>query len=286
MKQSVAWCIFYGVGIIGTLLGYGVLQERIMTRDYGGVLFSYSVFLVLCNRLAAVICAFFMAVVKREPLGNQAPLWKYLIISLSNVFASTCQYEALRYVSFAVQMLGKSFKMMPVMLWGIVIMRKNYGLRDWMVALLVTGGVTEFLLTGPTDSKVDQNSSFRGFVLLVLFLALDGLTSTMQEKLFKEHKVSKYNQCAYVNLLSAIVSLITLVTSGTLFPALSFASDHQQFVLDTAIFCACAVTSQFFIYSQVKEYGALVLAATMNTRQVISILVSLSEAISPFTTYL
>lgn len=78
--------------------------------------------------------------------------------SLSNVLATTCQYEALKYatsmqvccpcpqvarqrrfecstgqlapyvafssltqVSFPVQMLGKSFKMMPVMLWGIVI---------------------------------------------------------------------------------------------------------------------------------------------------------------------
>jgi len=37
---------------------------------------------------------------------------------------------------------------------------------------------------------------------------------------------------------------------------------------------AAAVAGQFFIYSQVKEFGALVLAATMNLRQVTSILVS------------
>merc|ERR1712228_125865 len=35
-----------------------------------------------------------------------------------------------------------------------------------------------------------------------------------------------------------------------------------------------AVGGQYFIYSQVKEFGALVLAATMNMRQVISIMVS------------
>ena len=34
------------------------------------------------------------------------------------------------------------------------------------------------------------------------------------------------------------------------------------------------VTGQFFIYSLVKEFGALVLAATMNLRQVLSILTS------------
>ena len=31
---------------------------------------------------------------------------------------------------------------------------------------------------------------------------------------------------------------------------------------------------RFFIYSQIKEFGALVFAATMNVRQVVSILVS------------
>ena len=130
-----------------------------MTVPYDGVLFKYSVFLVLCNRLAAVIFGLAMAVAKGEKLTNQAPLWKYLIVSLSNVYASTCQYEALKYVSFAVQMLGKSFKMMPVMIWGMIISGKSYGLRDWGVALAVTLGCTEFLMTGPTNSKVDSGNS-------------------------------------------------------------------------------------------------------------------------------
>lgn len=36
------------------------------------------------------------------------------------------------------------------------------------------------------ERKVDTGNSFKGFVLLGGFLALDGLTSTFQEKLFKE----------------------------------------------------------------------------------------------------
>eukprot|EP00408_Alexandrium_pacificum_P010798 CAMPEP_0171224578 /NCGR_PEP_ID=MMETSP0790-20130122/36362_1 /TAXON_ID=2925 /ORGANISM="Alexandrium catenella, Strain OF101" /LENGTH=126 /DNA_ID=CAMNT_0011690581 /DNA_START=10 /DNA_END=387 /DNA_ORIENTATION=- len=105
------WCVFYASGIIGMLVVYGVLQERIMTVPYGDDTFTFSVFLVFCNRLAAVIFAVAMAAANREHFGNGAPLWKYLIVSLSNVFASTCQYESLKYVSFVVQMLGKSFKM-------------------------------------------------------------------------------------------------------------------------------------------------------------------------------
>eukprot|EP00434_Breviolum_minutum_P014712 symbB.v1.2.012972.t1/scaffold908.1/size153097/5 len=138
-----AWCAIYGLGIIGSLVLYGIFQEGIMTVPYDGQLFTFSVFLVLCNRLAAVIFAVIMAQVKGESMVNQAPLWKYLIVSLSNVYASSCQYEALKYVSFAVQMLGKSFKMMPVMIWGMIISGKSYSLRDWTVALAVTLGCTE-----------------------------------------------------------------------------------------------------------------------------------------------
>ena len=67
------------------------------------------------------------------------------IVSLSNVIASTCQYEALKHVSFVVQlpggtgmarvyevlrapwlrMLGKSFKTIPVMIWEVVVSGKR-----------------------------------------------------------------------------------------------------------------------------------------------------------------
>ncbi|CAJ1367317.1 unnamed protein product [Effrenium voratum] len=254
-----------------------------MTVAYDGQLFKYSVFLVLCNRLAAVAFALVMAKMKGESMANEAPLWKYLIVSLSNVYASSCQYEALKYVSFAVQMLGKSFKMMPVMIWGMIIAGKSYGMRDWTVAFAVTLGCTEFLMTGPTHSKVDSANSFKGFLLLGGFLALDGLTSTFQEKLFKEHKTTKYNQMLYINLLSATVSIITLLATGDLAPALAFGMEHPQFWLDSALLSCSAVASQFFIYSQIKEFGALVFAATMNVRQVVSILVSYAKYSNPVT---
>jgi len=215
-----------------------------------------------------------MALAKTESFRPAAPWWKYLAISLSNVFASMCQYEALKYVSFAVQMLGKSFKMMPVMVWGMMISGKRYSSLDWYVAFAVTGGVTEFLLTGPTESSSATANSIKGFMLLLAFLGLDGLTSTMQEKLFKEHKTTKYNQMMYVNGLSATVSLCTLLTTGTFFPAVNFFFTQPQFMVDTVTLSVSAVSGQFFIYSQVKEFGALVFAATMNVRQVVSIVAS------------
>jgi len=270
----IFWCSFFAAGIIGTLVVYGVQQEKIMQVPYSGELFTISAFLVFANRSCNFAFGLGMAFAKGETLLPQAPFWKYLIISGSNVSATTCQYEALKYVSFAVQMLGKSFKMMPVMIWGILVSKKRYTLFDWLVAAAVTGGVTMFLLTGPISSPDEGSSSVKGLMLLVLFLALDGLTSTMQEQVFSQHKSSKYNQILWVNLFSAIVSFITLLVSQTLGPSLAFCGAHSGFVKDLFLLSASAFASQWFIYSMVQSFGALAFAATMNVRQVVSIVVS------------
>jgi len=123
--RDVFMLAFYGCGIVGMLAVYGILQERIMTVSYDDEMFRHSVFLVLCNRLVAVVFASVLASMHKESLANKAPLRFYLIVSLSNVIASTCQYEALKHVSFVVQMLGKSFKTIPVMIWGVVVSGKR-----------------------------------------------------------------------------------------------------------------------------------------------------------------
>jgi len=253
---------------------YGILQERLMTIPYGGELFQVSTYLVLCNRLVNCAYASTMMAVNREDVVNKAPLWKYMIVSLSNVAATTCQYEALKYVSFPVQMLGKSFKMMPVMIWGIMLSGKAYTWLDWGIAACVTLGVTEFLMTGNISAPADQGNSLWGLLLLVGFLACDGLTSTMQEKLFKEYRTTKFNQMLYVNACSAGTSLIALLASGHLSSCIAFTFAHGEFARDVMLLSTSAAGSQYFIYAQVLEFGALVFAATMNVRQVVSIIVS------------
>jgi len=166
--------------------------------------------------------------------------------------------------------------MMPVMMWGMIVSGKRYSATDWLIAGAVTGGVTEFLMTGPISSNDDSSSKY-GLLLLGGFLFLDGFTSTFQEKLFKEHVTSKYNQMLYINLGSCIISSFTLIASGRISHAIGFAASHPAFVWDSMTLSASAVGGQWFIYSQVKEFGALVFAATMNVRQVVSILISYAK---------
>ena len=105
-------------GVIGSLVVYGVLQEK-MSCEYGGERLSSSVFLFVMDRIGALVFAVITAVLHGESLMYVALLWRYVAVSVFNVSASACQYEMLKYLSFPVQILGESFKMMSVMVWGM-----------------------------------------------------------------------------------------------------------------------------------------------------------------------
>lgn len=116
---------FFGLQISYVL--WGVTQENLMTTEYKLGKFKSSSFCVFANRLLALVISF-LIVVSRKYFSNQnqaheknkvikeVPFYYYAPSSLSNTMSSWAQYEALKYVSFPIQVLSKSCKIIPVML--------------------------------------------------------------------------------------------------------------------------------------------------------------------------
>eukprot|EP00172_Hildenbrandia_rubra_P003124 Plantae.Rhodophyta-Hildenbrandia_rubra.ctg46308.p1 GENE.Plantae.Rhodophyta-Hildenbrandia_rubra.ctg46308~~Plantae.Rhodophyta-Hildenbrandia_rubra.ctg46308.p1 ORF type:complete len:121 (+),score=9.65 Plantae.Rhodophyta-Hildenbrandia_rubra.ctg46308:193-555(+) len=77
-------------------------------------------------------------------LKSTAPLHKYMMVSVSNVIATSCQYEALKWITFPTQTLAKCAKMMPVMIWGTLMSRKRHKLVDYGAAVGVMVGRAVF----------------------------------------------------------------------------------------------------------------------------------------------
>jgi adenosine 3'-phospho 5'-phosphosulfate transporter B2 len=159
--------LFCVVGIMGSFLLYGLLQERIMTQPYGdGEMFRSSAFLVLNNRIVAMIIAFSWMIYNKEPLASAAPIYKCMGISVSNTAATFCQYEALKYVSFPTQTLGKCGKMIPVLILGTIFLNKTHSWKEILVAFLVTLGCVLFVLTGVSPSSQFSQGIPSSFFLL------------------------------------------------------------------------------------------------------------------------
>lgn len=189
-KQSNAfifiWCF---VGLQGSYLIWGVLQEKIMTTTYTigpnlidqhvnatlqasrTITFHDSQFLVFINRVIAFVLAIFAIIYHSRPsriskvratnrishtpevIKPQAPLYEFVYCSLSNILSSWCQYEALKYVSFPTQVLSKSCKIIPVMLLSKIMLRKRYQYIDYLCALVLSMGMFVFLVNQPPDLK-------------------------------------------------------------------------------------------------------------------------------------
>ena len=164
------------IGLMGFFIMYGILQERIMTVpfDEEGTMFTNSAFLVLNNRVVAALCALFILYYRGEEIRPAAPIWKFSGISISNSLATLCQYEALKYISFPTQTLGKCGKMIPVMIVGTIISGKRYSLKDYGAAFSHLD-VSYFFFLGTLEVVIHPNQILLGdyFWSQVIFFAMD-----------------------------------------------------------------------------------------------------------------
>ncbi|KAL5082467.1 hypothetical protein RYX36_010888 [Vicia faba] len=269
--------IFAVSGIMLTLVTYGVLQEKIMRIPYGveKEYFKYSLFLVFCNRIMTSAVSAGSLLATLDPV---APIYKYSLVSVSNILTTTCQYEALKYVSFPVQTLAKCAKMIPVMVWGTIIMQKRYKGPDYLLAFLVTLGCSVFILY-PAGTDLSPYSRGRentvwGVLLMGGYLGFDGFTSTFQDKMFRGYDMEIHNQIFYTTLCSCILSLTGLIVQGQMILSVEFVYRHHDCFFDIALLSTVATISQFFISYTIRTFGALTFATIMTTRQLVSIMLS------------
>jgi len=173
--------------------------------------------------------------------------------------------------------------MIPVMIIGSFISGKKYSKEDYASALLISLGSLIFLMSGSyashatttDDSSSSSSSSYYamfGLLLVLLYLFFDGFTSTLQEKMFSGYTMSTYQQMLYTNAISVLFSVIAL--RSDLFTCIHFSIKHPDFFLHSLGLSLCAALGQVLIYTTIKEFGALIFATIMTTRQLLNIILS------------
>ena len=104
---------------------------------------------------------------------------------------------------------------MPVMLWGSLYSGKRYKASDYAHACVITLGCTVFIMTGSVASRAQQALSggresggggagmgdggevwftLIGAALMIVYLGVDGLTSTWQDGLFQRYSMGICDQ--------------------------------------------------------------------------------------------
>ncbi|XP_041351545.1 adenosine 3'-phospho 5'-phosphosulfate transporter 1-like isoform X2 [Gigantopelta aegis] len=272
--------MFCFVGLQITYLTWGVLQERIMTHEYGktettpGEFFKNSTFLVFVNRILAFLISLIVIFFRKQP-EHTAPLYKYSYSSFSNIMSSWFQYEALKFVSFPTQVLAKASKVIPVMLMGKVVSKKTYEYYEYFTAVLISVGVSMFLLTsGDVTRHRDTVTTFSGVVLLVGYMLFDSFTSNWQGELFTHYKMSSVQMMAGVNMFSCLLTTVALAEQGGFLESSGFMFRHPEFILHSVLLSICSAAGQLFIFYTISSFGPVTFVIIMTVRQGLAIFLS------------
>jgi len=274
-SQTALKLVFCVVGLLSSFLSWGLLQERIMTTEYATGRFQSSNFMVFCSRSFGLMVAIAVVNFTEQP-RLKAPFYQYSFTSLSNVMSSWCQLEALKYLSFPTQVLGKSSKMIPVMIMGKVISKKKYPYYEYGVAVVILFGVAMFILSENSEKagSSEQETTAAGLFLLIGYLTFDSFTSQWQGHLFRQYEMSSYQMMVGVNTFSASLTLLSLIQTGELFSSISFLMNNPLCAEHIAAFAVCGATGSMFIFYTIKNFGPLVFTMIMVTRQLVAIVLS------------
>lgn len=272
------------LGLQGSYLAWGVLQENIMTQSYGieedgsEARFKTSQFLIFVNRVTALVISFIITRFCSEQPKHVAPLFKYSFTSMSNIMSSFFQLEALKYVSFPTQVLAKASKVIPVMIMGKFVQGTTYPAWEYGIACCLSLGVAVFMFSkAEEDGKApdeDKTTSFSGIICLCGYMVFDSFTSNYQSSLFKTYKMSKFQMMFGINLFSCIFTCWSLVLQGEFWGPIAFAMRWPTFMWHIGLNSCTSATGQLFIFHTISTYGPLIFTIIMTTRQIASIILS------------
>jgi len=273
------------LGIYATFLGYGILQERMYTHEYGEKKerFNHSLFLVFFQCIGNAVFALAAGLFTRSKTPEaKVPATAYFFMSASYIGAMFSSNLALGYMSYPAQALAKSCKLIPVMLSRFILMREvKYSAREVVQVIAITAGIGVFMLGAEGgggghggSSKKERETSWLGLALCIFSLALDGYTGPAQERLNKAHKLSMSTMMFYLNAWAVLLVAVALVLTGQMQTGIAFCVNNPAILPEAALFSLCAAAGQALILYTLLQFNSLVVVTVTTTRKFFTILLS------------
>ncbi|EPZ33495.1 UAA transporter [Rozella allomycis CSF55] len=282
------------LGVYACFLTWAILQEKLTSVAYihklpNGLLeskkFKYFIFMNAVQAFAAVIVAGIYIGVKKDGFGkiSKRTIFEYARVSLSATMASPFGYASLKHISYPTMILGKSCKLVPVMLMSLFVNKRRFEWFKYVTVLLITIGVSGFMLNdnavNNSTGKSGKSTSLFGLFLLFINLFVDGLTNSWQDRLFFTFNVKASQLMFFMNAFAFTFMTIYLgmpfVSNNELYEALNFISQFPNVLSDLVLFSFCGAIGQTFIFYTLEQYGSVILTTITVTRKLVTILLSL-----------
>merc|ERR1712232_478186 len=265
----------------------GILKEMLVTQDH-----INSSLLVLSARGMSVVCSAGYLLFSERRVSFGAPVTSMFWFAATNEASTWAGYEMLKYVSFPLQVMAKSCKMLPTMVMGRIVAGTQHTYLQYAQALgaLVCVAIMHVASEEPagtgkkksgkqvTEEMSGNYKLAMGIAMLIIFFACDSFTSNWQNRLYKQYgaQLSQVKMMFAGNLIGLILTSSTVVATWTKTQeSLSVASEDSAIMLRIILLGLVSALGQFCIYSAIKILGSLAFTWIMTARQLLSVLISL-----------
>ncbi|MBW0527766.1 hypothetical protein O181_067481 [Austropuccinia psidii MF-1] len=317
------------IGIYASFLSWALIQERLSTTPYQDPLggkpkyFKSVLFLNTVQSGFSTAAALIYLLVRKKPsqtvlqvIGLQSDssskstsltvdkrkikannvvklLGRCLQCAILNSLGSPFGYASLKHIDYPTMILGKSCKLVPVMMMNIILYRRKFAFHKYIVVLMVTIGISMFMLFADHGSKAKkgaQQSSLFGLTLLLINLMIDGATNSTQDEIFSRFTITGSQLMLIMNFLASFLTLVILLVplppiissflgssgqdTNELMTAIQFIHSYPKVLNDILLFSAAGAIGQLFIFETLAHFGSLTLVTITVTRKLFTMLLS------------
>lgn len=258
--------------------------------------FKSVLFLNTCQSFASVLSSLLYIVIRKAPgaiisttLGltpakhtptpehyARSMLLRCLQCAVLVSSAAPFGFAALNHISYPTMVLGKSCKLVPVMLMNVLLYRRKFALYKYLVVSLVTIGISIFMGLGDAtavNGRAQQTSSAWGLSLLLINLLIDGATNSTQDEIFSRYRITGQQMMFWLNLWSTVITACLLVAPLPYIPvlhpsasgvrevvgAMAYIRTHPSIITPLVQFAITGSLGQLFIFETLQHFGSLTL---------------------------
>jgi len=278
METTGKHLIGCSLGIFLSYFFYGLIQEKITKSKFGieNEKFSCILSLVFVQCIINGFVAYIATnIIGKGSVQNQVPKKFYALCSLTYIGAMFASNYSLQHVNYPTQVIGKSAKPIPVMILGVLWAKKIYPIRKYVFVIMITTGVILFLMKDFSSFKINTGSFFGfGEFLLLVSLALDGLTGAVQDDLRMKFNIRAYDLMLNMNLWSLLYLFPAILISQEFTSFIQFITRHPSVINLIIGFGLTSAIGQIFIFAAITNFGPLMTSIVTTTRKFFTILAS------------
>lgn len=247
-------------------------------KDYNGERFKSTFFALVAERgINSLVAMIGIALLGGS--GHKLPHLDIFNSGMSQMFAMAASNEALRYVSYPTQVLGKSCKMIPVMVGGLVLGGRKFSVSQYIQVLVITAGVVVFNFGAPSK-KGKGNDSTYGLTLILVSLVMDAVTGGLQDRVkaattainpgVEKAKPTMHESMFYTNAAGTLVAIVLAAATGQLAEGYDFCTRNPEVSKAIVMYSLASAVGQNFVYFTITQFDALLLTTVTTTRKIFS----------------